>query len=90
MLGHIGTQFIVMCIQTAVLIVFTLVIFDVYSIGSVLVIIMFELIIGFTGMCLGFLISTGEYSQTFSPFYYLFNADFDDNKILKKIKVMLG
>ena len=59
MLGHIGTQFIVMCIQTAVLIVFTLVIFDVYSIGSVLVIIMFELIIGFTGMCLGFLISTG-------------------------------
>lgn len=59
MLGHIGTQLIVMCIQTAVLIIFTLLIFDVYSIGSVLVIIMFELLIGFTGMSLGFLISTG-------------------------------
>lgn len=60
MLGHIGTQFIVMAIQTAVLIIFTLLVFDVYSIGSVLVIIMFELLVGFTGMCLGFLISTGK------------------------------
>ena len=59
MLGHIGTQFLVMAIQTAVLLIFAFLIFDVYNVGPIIIIIMFELLVGFTGMCLGFVISTG-------------------------------
>lgn len=59
MLGHILTQFIVMAIQTAVLLIFALVVFNVYNVGPIIIIILFELLIGFTGMCLGFVISTG-------------------------------
>ncbi|XP_067949252.1 ABC transporter G family member 23-like [Watersipora subatra] len=64
MLGHIGTQFIVMCIQTAVLLIFSLIVFKVYNVGSIIVIIIFELLIGFSGMCLGFVISTGATDES--------------------------
>ena len=60
MIGHTGTQFIVMAIQTVVLLVFSLAVFDVYNVGPLIIIIMFELLIGFVGMCLGFVISTGR------------------------------
>ena len=59
MLGHIGTQFIVMAIQTAVLLMFAFLVFGVYNVGPIIIIIMFELLVGFTGMSLGFVISTG-------------------------------
>lgn len=62
MLGHIGTQFIILLMQTAVLVVFAFAVFNVYNVGSMVVIIMFELLLGFAGMNLGFAISSGRIS----------------------------
>ncbi|XP_067949251.1 ABC transporter G family member 20-like [Watersipora subatra] len=58
MLGHIGTQFVVVSIQTAVLIIFAFLVFNVYDVGSLIIIIMIELLVGITGMTLGFVVST--------------------------------
>jgi len=62
MLGHIGTQFLVMVIQTAVLVVFAFAVFNVYTVGPMVVVVLFELLVGMTGMSLGFVISTGEFN----------------------------
>lgn len=69
MIGHIVTQFLVMCVQMVVLLVFTFAIFQVYNDGPMVVIVLFTAALGMTGMCLGFVISTGEFYSLFLSFY---------------------
>ena len=61
LLGHVVTEFLLMAIQITVLLIFAFVVFHVYNVGSIVLIILFELIIGMTGMCMGFMISAGTY-----------------------------
>lgn len=60
MLGHIITQFLILAVQTTVLLVFTFIVFGLYNAGSIFIIILFTLILGVMGMCLGFVISSGK------------------------------
>lgn len=61
MLGHIITQFLILAVQTTVLLVFTFIVFGLYNAGSIFIIILFTLILGVMGMCLGFVISSGKW-----------------------------
>lgn len=56
--SHVITQFVVMCGQTALVLIFMLVVFGVTNNGDLIWVIMLTLLQGMCGMCFGFLISS--------------------------------
>lgn len=55
--SHVITQFVVMCGQTALVLLFMLVVFEVSCEGDIFSVIMLTLLQGMCGMCFGFVIS---------------------------------
>lgn len=55
--SHVVTQFVVMCGQTALVLVFMIVVFGVTNNGEIIWIVMLTILQGLCGMCFGFVIS---------------------------------
>lgn len=55
--GHIATQFFVMCGQTALILLFMMLVFNVECVGSLALLIFLSLLQGLVGMTFGFVIS---------------------------------
>ncbi|XP_037919474.1 ABC transporter G family member 23 isoform X2 [Hermetia illucens] len=55
--SHVVTQFIVMCGQTALVLIFMLLVFGVTNNGSLVLVVILTLLQGMCGMCFGFVIS---------------------------------
>ncbi|XP_075986505.1 ABC-type transporter snustorr isoform X2 [Anticarsia gemmatalis] len=55
--SHVVTQFVVMCGQTALVLIFMIVVFGVKNNGNIVFVIMLTLLQGLCGMCFGFVIS---------------------------------
>ncbi|CAH0597589.1 unnamed protein product [Chrysodeixis includens] len=55
--SHVVTQFVVMCGQTALVLIFMILVFEVKNNGNIMFVIMLTLLQGLCGMCFGFVIS---------------------------------
>ncbi|XP_045524939.1 ABC transporter G family member 23 isoform X3 [Pieris brassicae] len=55
--SHVVTQFVVMCGQTALVLIFMILVFGVKSNGNIAYVVMLTLLQGLCGMCFGFVIS---------------------------------
>lgn len=55
--SHVVTQFVVMCGQTALVLIFMIVVFEVTCNGDIFGVIVLTLLQGMCGMCFGFVIS---------------------------------
>ncbi|XP_049823696.1 ABC transporter G family member 20 isoform X3 [Aethina tumida] len=55
--SHVVTQFVVMCGQTALVLIFMILVFKVESNGDIIVVIILTILQGLCGMCFGFVIS---------------------------------
>lgn len=57
LLSHVVTQFVVMCGQTALVLLFMIVVFGVTNNGDIILVIILTILQGLCGMCFGFVIS---------------------------------
>lgn len=55
--SHVITQFVVMCVQTALVLIFTILVFEITCNGDIINVIALTLLQGICGMCFGFVIS---------------------------------
>ncbi|XP_028178989.1 ABC transporter G family member 23 isoform X3 [Ostrinia furnacalis] len=55
--SHVVTQFVVMCGQTALVLIFMILVFEVENNGNIFYVIMLTILQGLCGMCFGFVIS---------------------------------
>lgn len=55
--SHVVTQFVVMCGQTALVLIFMIIVFGVTNNGDIFLVIALTLLQGLCGMCFGFVIS---------------------------------
>jgi ABC-type multidrug transport system permease subunit len=55
--SHVVTQFVVMCGQTALVLLFMIVVFGVTNNGDIILVIILTILQGLCGMCFGFVIS---------------------------------
>lgn len=57
LLSHVCTQFVVMCGQTALVLIFMILVFDVTNNGDIMLVVILTILQGLCGMCFGFVIS---------------------------------
>lgn len=55
--SHVVTQFVVMCGQTALVLIFMIIVFGVTNNGDIVLVITLTILQGLCGMCFGFVIS---------------------------------